>query len=630
MTGRLRAGALGGLAGGLAGVLCLALAYVAAPVLRIEFAVDPPRFVTGFHPAEYEQATGLTFAWTGRDAALRLPGLDRRVPWRAEIRLRGGRATAADNPVVRVLADGAPAGEVQSGDDFTTAAIDVPSSRARRRGLRLTMAASRTFRPEADPRELGVQVDRVILTPEGLAFVPPAALVGAGVSAAAMGLAFGLIGLGGRAAATAAVLVAALQAVALARGFAPLTAYPEAAARAALSIGCATASLVLAVERARSMALTGPARAAAALTAAVLLLKLLVFLHPEMPIGDALFQAHRFQQVLGGTYYFTSIAPGNYLFPYAPGLYVAAAPFAEFVRRETGDMALLRIVVACTDAAAAVVLYAGVVHAWRHPLTAACASAIYQLLPLTFLAASGGTLTSAFAQSIAVAVFVLFSVRWMGPRHPAALLLLAGAGVAAFLSHTSTFAILSAAFVLVPLIVAWRGGPTFRAPAAGIAAAGLVAVGVAVAVYYGHFLETYRTELARIGGETATAAPDAGGRSIGDRAQSVPRYLREYYGLAPLLLAVPGSLALRRRAGPDRLQLALAGWAVTCLLFLALGILTPVDMRYYVAALPAVAIVAASGATAWWEQGGGRRAAAAALVLWTAAAGAATWWSVLR
>ena len=66
--------------------------------------------------------------------------------------------------------------------------------------------------------------------------------------------------------------------------------------------------------------------------------------------------------------------------------------------------------------------------------------------------------------------------------------------------------------------------------------AAIAAVVIAVVVYYAHFLDTYRTELARIGGETAAAAPDAGGRGIGDRLASVPRYLQ-------LVLRRPGARA---------------------------------------------------------------------------------------
>ena len=46
------------------------------------------------------------------------------------------------------------------------------------------------------------------------------------------------------------------------------------------------------------------------------------------------------------------------------------------------------------------------------------------------------------------------------------------------------------------------------------------------------------------------------------------------------------SVSVHQAADGDGLDLATAGWMAACLLFLAIGILTPVDMRYYLAALP--------------------------------------------
>ena len=71
--------------------------------------------------------------------------------------------------------------------------------------------------------------------------------------------------------------------------------------------------------------------------------------------------------------------------------------------------------------------------------------------------------------------------------------------------------------------VEWRAGAALAGGAA-IVMATLGATALAVAIYYAHFGETYRAEFARIGHETATAAPDAGGRGIGERCGRVPRY----------------------------------------------------------------------------------------------------------
>ena len=83
-------------------------------------------------------------------------------------------------------------------------------------------------------------------------------------------------------------------------------------------------------------------------------------------------------------------------------------------------------------------------------------------------------------------------------------------------------------------------------------------------------------------------------------------------------------MLLARGRAADRLTLALGGWILSCGLFLVIGVLTPVDMRHYLAAIPAIAIAAGSGAAWAWHDGWPRhrilwRLAAAfscGLVLW--------------
>ena len=157
----------------------------------------------------------------------------------------------------------------------------------------------------------------------------------------------------------------------------------------------------------------------------------------------------------------------------------------------------------------------------------------------------------------------------------------------------------------------------------------VIALVASVALYYAHFGSTYRTEFARIGAEAASAAPDAGGRGIGARLGSVPMYLRLYLGPGALLLAAVGAWDLYRRGARDRLTLSIAAWATSCVVFLAIGILTPVDMRYYLASIPAVAIAGGAGAACAWAQAGVPRLAAAALLGWVAVAGVVSWYSTL-
>jgi purine-cytosine permease-like protein len=147
-------------------------------------------------------------------------------------------------------------------------------------------------------------------------------------------------------------------------------------------------------------------------------------------------------------------------------------------------------------------------------------------------------------------------------------------------------------------------------------------------------MSTYRTEFARIGHETASAAPAVGGRTIRDRLFGVPYLVGIAIGAPVLLFAVLGAAAMALRRTGDRLVLALGGWSLACALFLVLGILTPVDMRYYLASLPAVAIAAGYGAAWAWSDSAPThrtvwRLTAALFLAGTLSTGFRAWWDAL-
>jgi hypothetical protein len=419
----------------------------------------------------------------------------------------------------------------------------------------------------------------------------------------------------------ATLLIGTAAAALLARGFGPFTAFPLEATWVAFWCALGLIAAARSIEWKTGHALRNTARFALAFSSFAAFVKILVVLHPDLPIGDALFHAHRFRLVESGTYVFTSIAPGNYQFPYAPGLYVAALPFADAVTRNAGDMALLRILVVAFDTVAGALLYFAVVRAWGDRLAAAFTVALYHFIPLDFEIVTVANLTNAFAQAVAVYALVLIAApglrleRRMGV---AALTLLIAA---AFMSHTSTFALLFPAALLIAAAFMLKGGPALRSPASAVALAACVALVTAVAVYYRHFDVVYRAEWARISAETATNAPDAGGRTAMDRFADVPRQLDLMYGVPVLLLAGAGVYTLIARSARDRLALALVGWTLSCLAFFAIGIATPVDMRYYLAAIPAIAIVAGAGASWMWRKDGPGRMTAAALLIWAAVIG---------
>jgi hypothetical protein len=612
------------------GAVCTALFYAWHPALRMEFDRDPPRLVTGIYPSERDPKATLTFAWTGPEATLRIPGLDRRVEWTLALRVRGGRPVPADNPAISIFADGLLLATQDSTAEFQNISVTIPAHPEQRRGIVIAIHSSKTFVPgPSDRRALGVMLDDLVLTPGGAVLPPPAALGGAALASGFMGAAIAGLGVTTGSAVVGAILAGAGIAAIIARGFGPFTAFPSTAARTSLAVAAALVILALAVQQWRRAPLRNTARFAAAFSAAALLLKLLVLLHPDMPIGDALFHAHRFQAVLGGNLFFTSIAPGGYAFPYAPGFYVLAAPFARFVHGSTSHMALLRIIASSADAVAGVLLYGAIERAWKDRLAAAIAVAIYQLTPLDFDVMRAGNLTNAFAQSLAVVCFVMMSAGTLRLERRSVWVAFAVLLTAAYLSHTSTLAILFVATLAIAVLFRAAGGPVLRSPAAAILIATLAAAALAVAAYYAHFLQTYQSEFARLSRETVAAAPDAGGRGVLTRFDSIPYYVRLYFGSPIVLLTAIGAWRMFARGAADRLTLAVAGWMLSCFIFLVVGIVTPVDMRYYLAAIPAVAVVSAIGASRGWQTGGWWRVATAVLLAGTAVVGIRNWWGAL-
>lgn len=620
----LRRVAVAAAVGAVLGPAWLILIYGAGGVLRTDFDESPPRLVSGLYPAERETASGLTFAWTTGLLTIRLPDLDRRLPWQISLRARAARANPAENPDLTIHVDGTAVLTTPSTSDFSEVRFTIPA-RPERRGATMAIESSATVVPGPhDPRPLGVMLDHLEASPAGIPLPPRGALRHLALTTAITAFALAALGCGSATILLAAFALAALLALVTAHGFAPYTAYPGALTWTA----GATWFAVVTVGTLARVAGRPPSRAGRfllAFSALAIVVKMAVLLHPHMPLGDAMFQAHRFHEVLGGRFYFTSIAPGNYSFPYAPGLYVLAMPFAGLVPRGAPDMTLLRAIVVVADAVAAGIVCFALTRAGGGLLAAGIALAIYHLVPLDFQIITVGNLTNAFAQAVAAMAFAVLLAPVTSRRWWAVLLLITL--VVAFLSHTSTFAIGACCGCLVAALFVLRGTPELRRAGMAAGAAVLGACVAAVVIYYGHFTDTYRAEWARIGAETASAAPDAGGRSIAARASAVPRYVASYWGIPITVLSIWGFATLR--AAPPAVRLTVLGWAAGCVMFLVLGVLTPVDMRHYLAVIPALSVAAGMAAASGWRSGGAARIAAAALVVWAGWIALRAWWGTL-
>jgi hypothetical protein len=80
------------------------------------------------------------------------------------------------------------------------------------------------------------------------------------------------------------------------------------------------------------------------------------------------------------------------------------------------------------------------------------------------------------------------------------------------------------------------------------------------------------------------------------RLADVPRLLGLYYGWPAVFVATLGFVRMiGHRADRSITRPTLAVWLVVCGSFLVIGIVTPVDMRHYLAALPLLAVFVGIG-----------------------------------
>jgi hypothetical protein len=629
--------ALAGLAGGLAGAAGLWLAAGARPgfVFEMDRPV-PPAIADGFYASERDGAE--TWVWVAPRARLTLADVDRRVPWQCTIRFRGGRPDAEPQPLVRLSIDGASRTTRQSSNDFQEIVAIAPAL-GDRRGLLLDIASTETFRPPADPRPLGVLVDRLACTPGGPVRPPGSAIGLAAFAGGLVGLAIALAGAPWRLAVGGAVAVALAQALPLTTGPALITAYPVRAVWLAAGIGAVLVAVARSLTWLGRRPLTEPAHVVLAGSAAAAYLKLLGLLHPSKPIVDALYHAHRLEWVLDGRLYFTQTMPNGVEFPYAVALYLFAAPWTLL----TNDLVtLLRVVVVGAEAVAGGLLYVMVSRVRGDRLTGVLAVVLFHAVPVAYPVLGNANLTNAFGQSAALAA-VAVAVAWPPPgRRGAAMVTVTALAAVALLSHVSTFGLTIA--TMTSLGLAWWafGDRRLRPAAVSVLICVLVAALAAVALYWAHFGDTYRT-LARVRAETSASAPSAPGAPLGTR--SVPARVGDALRLGThelgwpiLLLAAVGAWRSFATARRDRVTLAVVAWMAAYVVFLAVGTMAPVSGSYEryaaefigrvdLAVYPAVVLLGAAGAAWLWRiNRTGRLVALAALAM--VAAGAAEQWSI--
>lgn len=624
--------------GALAGAACLIVVHAWNPAITFEMDRALPAFATGFYPIERNGQE--TFVWSAERAEITLAGLDRRVPWTCSVRFRGARAPQDSQPELVLALDGVRAGAWGGTNEFQDAQVTAPATPVKP-GLVLTLISTTTFLPGgADSRRLGVQVDRIACHPaSGIVLPPRSALGAAALPVGILGAAFGLVGMTAGSAIGAAVVMASGQAFALVSGSALYGPYPWLVIRLAFWMAMAMVACLTLMQSIRRVSLRNTARFAVAFSAGALYLQLLALLHPSKLLVDALFHAHRLEDVLAGRFYFTQLSTSATPFPYAIGLYLFAAPWACLT---ANHVALLRVIVSAAEVVAGALLYVMVVRAWGQRLVGAVAVALFSLVPLSYVIIGNANMTNAFGQAVSIVTIAVVTVlaerlRRVGPL--VGVVLLATLGL---MCHVSTVVLLTSTLLAVAVLFRWFGGQPLCAAARSVLLVAVAACVLSTAIYWGHFGDVYGAQLARMRAPVS-ARPAAGAPSLGRTALPLQQRIEQAVvqtvdnvGWPVLLLAIVGGWRLKVEGARDRLGLVICAWGAVCLAFVAFSVLSAGDRTYQQdasefigrvehATMPAAILLAARGAVWGWRGGVALRVASGALLLAAVWSGSRAW-----
>jgi hypothetical protein len=339
--------------------------------------------------------------------------------------------------------------------------------------------------------------------------------------------------------------------------------------------------------------------------------RLLVVLHPGLTLGDAVFHLNRLQLVREGTWLFTSQAPGGQ-FPYPVAFYLIVS---KLPIEGVDWIPLMRGFAIVVDGLVAVCLALTVARE-RGDRAALFTLGAWHALPALFQVHAIAYITNAFGNiAAALALIPLVFARRARWRFP--LVVSTIAATVAFLAHVSSFLILLGTLFAVALFAVLWKRRTLTLVAVSVA---VIAAAVAWTTYYRHFTTVYSELSTRRAGAAATAVVPVqraeahqtvwvpGWLPLRNRIAAIPGYAGKYFGWPVLVLSVAGALHSARRAAAERdeLDVVLVAWMVAPLGFLLISLLTPLDLRYYLAAAPAVAALGGCTVDRWASRRDGR------------------------
>jgi hypothetical protein len=307
----------------------------------------------------------------------------------------------------------------------------------------------------------------------------------------------------------------------------------------------------------------------------LLFVKLFSLSYPLMLSSDADFQANRMRQLLSGNFYPTSVTQHEppFRIPYPVSLYATAAPLSML---GVDLVPALEIVTAFFD-----VLVSGLLlFLARRYLddfrAGGFAAVLYHLVPMNVLSFSAGNFTNLFAVSMLAASFALVSVSASSGSVRAAV----GAGVTAFFALTAHFGMLLEGIVLWPLwLVLVFLGPAPVLDRRRLLAAAVGASFLFAGIYYLGYLDLVTSQWGRaMSSESGSAA----GATIGLAVEQL--------GAVFLVTALLGSVTFLRKPFQHALAETATGWFLATVFFFGLERLTPIEIRYWLQALPLLAL----------------------------------------
>ncbi|HET6263019.1 MAG TPA: hypothetical protein VFG99_12395 [Chloroflexia bacterium] len=617
-----------------AALVLIILAYQTRPGYVLDMTNDYDRFYLhdGWH--EVEQNEQFSFRWTEGYATARFKGVGRQ-PLRLALTMRTGGPDPQPNKKVEVYARGALVAVFDATNTLADFAAPIsPDLISRATGDLDLIITSPSFKPAGDPRQLGVIITSIRLEPTGDTFplLPPAFhllyVVGAGLCVYLL-CALRRLPTRVRLAASLLALIAIAAYYAFAR--AAIALYMEGLLWAlALSLATLLAAQPLVswlyrragfldfdIDKREAQALFGIFAAGLAVGWAGLL-------HPQSDPHDFTFHLRSFQEVQAGNVFFDNyVVAGVGQGFYPPAMYVLLLPFNLLIRNPYYLVRLVPVLISFSGVF--IVYFLARRYMPGHKFAPLMSAALYAALPINLLILWWAHETNLFGLVLLLGTVAYMLSRyeriarwhvWLGLVALLFVVLLSHPGVLVW-----TVVMLGSLIATFFGLKRFTGRGSYRSVLA-IAAAFLLAGGLAFALYYSHYTgsfgEAAYTRADRVSelGETISNLGDINGILNMARLTLYHGVLSDY-GVVPLLLAPLGLVLLFRKRGAsrqdappptdleeaqaERFRWTLLVWMLVGVLFLVISLLTALPIRPMLFIWPMVALLSGLALSAFLE-----------------------------